>query len=174
MVRLDQVRTSLTHKINRSLRVRIRRERLPHTVINPHPNQFYKIAMTHQNTSIDNSQPLYPFHLQIRVHNPPLRAVRAHRRRPRRVKQRLRIRPNIRLQLRVRIRIRQCGGGPNDVPIPCMRGDEALHGLDRLFESEDVECGGEEGRIDGWRGEGVGRDEFDGTTCGDGAMGRLG
>jgi hypothetical protein len=60
-----------------------------------------------------------------------------------------------------------------------MCGDEAFHGIDRLFESEDVECGGEEGRIDDWLGEGIGRDEFDGdefdgATCRDGAMGRLG
>ena len=93
-----------------------------------------------------------------------MRTLGAHRRRSRWMKKRQSTRPHIRLELRVRARVRQRRGGPDDVPVPGVHSDEALHRFDGFFEGEDVKVGGEECRVDGRCCEGVRRYQFDGAA----------
>lgn len=93
-----------------------------------------------------------------------MRTLGAHRRRPRRMKHGRCTRPHIRLELRVRARIRQRLGGPDDVPVPGVHSEEALHRFDGFFEGEDVKVGGEECRVDGRCCEGVRGYQLDGAA----------
>ena len=116
--------------------------------------------VTYQDRTIDDTQALDMFDLQIRIHDTPARAFGRHHRSRDRVEEGSGVLSHVVFNGFVRRGIRKIAVRPDDIVMPSRRVNEPLNDLDRLSQGEYVPFSGKEVGINQWFPERIGIREF--------------
>lgn len=123
------------------------------------------LHVTNQNGTICDPQTLDTFHLQIRIHDAPFRALWRHASRAHRMEHRPGIIPHVRLDLLIGIGPCEITEWSNDIIIPCLCCNKSLQSLHTFSQSEDIEIGRDIVRVDEGLVERIRGSDFDVPAC---------